>query len=202
MIAGAFKKGFETGGGSVVKDISIAGADSDFSSVLTNAKGASPDLLYIAALSEQSGNLISQMARQSGFEDVQVAGPSAWQKEVHEIAGDDSVGALFARNWAPSVSGDSEFETKYNEEYDALPDTYAAIGYQTAWLIAGAVKIVSEAGDEITGENLAAVMPDAAASDIVKDNGPIPEFSFTPEGIPVYPGVTATFDEKGTIVGV
>jgi hypothetical protein len=132
---------------------------------------------------------------------VQFAGSSAWQKQVFDIAGALS-GLSSTRNWSPSVAGDSEFETKYFAAVGEKPDTYAAIGYQTAWLIASVVKMAKDKGVDVNGTGLAGLMVDAATGPEIKEHGPILDFQLQRSGVPVYPGVPVKFADDGSIVAL
>jgi len=199
-IAAALQEGYEEAGGEVVEEIDISAEDNDFSPVVTKIQAASPDAVFFSTLSETAGNLMIQMERSGGFEDVQMAGGVSWGKQVYDVAGDVAVGAQFAAYWAPADGG--EFEKRFLEEYDVPPESVSATGYQTAWLIAGAASLAVEAGEDVDGAAIAKYMPQAAETDIVKENGTYESWAFRDSGTAIYPGVVMEFDETGTIVPV
>lgn len=197
ILAKNFENGVRKAGGTVQPRVSISAGDSDFSPVITTIQRDAPDLIFLSTLSETAGNLMTQMKRSGGFASTQFAGSTAWQRQVYDTAGQAAVGALFPAYWAPggqSVEFDSQFKQAHGQE----PVPYDALGYQAAWLLAGAIKLALDNGEKVTGESVAKHAIDGAKSAVVKEHGVIPGFQFLPGGLPSYPGVFVTFDKDGS----
>lgn len=202
IFADAFKNGLESKGGAVVQTSTISMNDTDFSSVLTKLAKERPDAVYLSTLSETAGNIMRQMQTQGAFKDVVTAGSVAWQDPVYGTGGDAAVGALFPRMWTAGLAGAETFDRAYESKYGEAPATYSAIGYHTAWLLAVATKLVHEDGDEVTGETLQAMIPEAASSPDMREHGLIADFTMRADGVAEYPGIFATFADDGTITAI
>jgi branched-chain amino acid transport system substrate-binding protein len=199
-IATNFEAGLEKAGRTLEDRLTISAGDSDFAPVITTIEREAPDAIFFATLSETAGNLMAQIRRSGALADTAFTGSMAWQQQVHDIAGDAAVGALFPALWAPGGAESEDFQAAYEEEYGEQPVPYSALGYQAAWLIAGAINLAMENGEDVNGAAVAKHAIEAATSSVATENGVISGFQFTSTGLPLYPGVFVTFDESGSIV--
>lgn len=153
-LAAAFKEAFTAGGGTIVKEESFVQKDTDFQATLTNIKGAKPDFVFVPAFYEEVG-LILKQARESGI-DVPFMGGDGWDSpKLIEIAGAEALENTFITNHYSAEDPDekiqgfvSAFKAKYK---DKSPDAFAALGYDTAYFIADAIK---RAGGDATPEKI------------------------------------------------
>ena len=153
-LAAAFKEAFTEGGGTIVKEESFVQKDTDFQATLTNIKGAKPDFVFVPAFYEEVG-LILKQARESGI-DVPFMGGDGWDSpKLIEIAGAEALENTFITNHYSAEDPDekiqgfvSAFKAKYK---DKSPDAFAALGYDTAYFIADAIK---RAGGDATPEKI------------------------------------------------
>lgn len=201
-IAGNFRLGFEEEGGEIIDEVAVSATDSDFSPVLTRIAEEQPDLVFFATRSETTGNLMTQMEQFEEFEDTLYGGGVSWQQQVYETAGEAAVGSEFAVYWSSTVAGDTAFEQAFEAAHGEAPQTWDALGYQSAWLIAGAISVAVENGEEISGAVLSEYMPEVGSVPLVQENGSFSEWGFRPSGLAEYPGAVVTFDEDGNIVPV
>jgi len=200
-MADAFEAGMEEEGGNILADtVTVAASDTDFSSLVTTLEDSGADGVIVSVLPEQAGNIVRQID-QAGVS-LQSVGTIAWSGQVYEVAEGAAVGAPFALPWAPGLPESADFEKSYQDAYDAAPNAYSAMGYETAWLLAVAAKQVVDAGDEVSQDTLKAQLVEASTSADLAEHGVISDFSLTAEGDPSYPGVVATFNETGDIVAV
>lgn len=201
-IADNFRIGFEAEGGEILEQVGVSATDSDFSPVLTRVAAQEPELVYFATRSETAGNLITQMEQFDVFENTLYGGGISWQQQVFDTAGPAAAGSEFAVYWAGTVDGSSAFEQAFTARYDKAPQTWNALGYQSAWLIAGAVSAAVVAGDELDGATLAGHLLAVGELPMVQENGSFSEWGFRPSGLAQYPGAVVTFTEDGAIVPV
>lgn len=187
-------------GGEMVTRESVGADDSAFSSVLTNVRETDPDVVFIATLADQAGNILAQMDQAGGFDDVLKSVQSGVSRVVADVAGPAAQGVVLRPAWSPGAPNSEEFVAAYQEAYDGeSPDTNSAFGYHSAWVIATAIRMAVEDGEEITGEAIRSRIPDAADSPEVEENGLIPDLAIPADGAATWPGVLSTFNENGDI---
>lgn len=153
-LAAAFKEAFTEGGGTIVKEESFVQKDTDFQATLTNIKSAKPDFVFVPAFYEEVG-LILKQARESGI-DVPFMGGDGWDSpKLIEIAGAEALENTFITNHYSAEDPDEKiqgFVSAFKDKYkDKSPDAFAALGYDTAYFIADAIK---RAGGDATPEKI------------------------------------------------
>ncbi|PBC35622.1 hypothetical protein CJ179_47060 [Rhodococcus sp. ACS1] len=195
-LATSFKTGYEEAGGQIADQVSISASDSDFAPVVTKIRASRPNLVLISSLSETAGNLITQMAQSGGFDDVLFAGVTSWQKQVFQTAGPAATGSEYAVYWAADPEGD--FEKSFTAKYGETPNSFAASGYQAAWLIAAAASLATENGDPLDGKTLSEYMPEVAKTDIIAQHGIYPEWQLRENGTASFAGAAVEFASDGT----
>lgn len=141
-LAQFFKESFEKNGGSVVAEESYLQKDTDFKATLTKIKASDPDFLYIPGYYQEVGLIVKQ-ARELGM-NVPAAGGDGWDSpKLPEIAGAAALNNTYFSSLY-SADDDSElnkgFVTAYQDAYKARPDVFAALAYDSALLVAEAVK--------------------------------------------------------------
>lgn len=148
-LAKSFKDTFE---GDIVDEVNFTDADSDFSGVLTRIKAMDFDVLFVPGYYEQGGPIIKQ-AREMGISQP-ILGPDGFGNQtLIELAGKDNVSDVYytahftANNEKESVQ---EFLKKYKEAKGAAPDMFAALAYDTAYVLKQAL----ESADELTPESV------------------------------------------------
>lgn len=203
VLTANLKSGLEKAGASIVATESIEAADTNFSSVLTNIKKANPDVVFISTLAPTAGNILAQMDKMGGFQDVLKTVQSGVSRVVSEVAGPAAQGVVLRPAWAPGAPGSEEFVAAYKKaNNNELPDTNAAFGYQSAWVIATAVKMILQAGEKVTGESLRSRIPAASQSPDMKEHGIIPDLVIPASGATTWPGVLSTFGKSGDIEAI
>lgn len=156
-LAKFFKENFEKNGGSVVIEEAFLQKDTDFKSTLTKIKAANPDFIYIPGYYQEVGLIVKQ-AREIGL-NVPMAGGDGWDSaKLPEIAGKEALNnTYFSSLYSPD--DDSEINKKFVEEYqkayNARPDVFAALAYDSAKLVANAIKEANSADPAKIAEAMA-----------------------------------------------
>src|ERR1700747_3089843 len=128
-------------GGQVVKQQSYSSGDKDFRAQLTDIKSADPDVIIITGYYPEA-SLIVRQGRQLGIKAVFVGGDGWDGSSLIPVGGKAIEGAYFSNHFStedksPAVQ---EFVTKYKKKYNAVPDAFAALGYDATKLLADAIK--------------------------------------------------------------
>jgi len=142
-LAASFKAAFEKSGGKVVAEEAYIAKDTDFRSTLTNIKSENPEFVFLPGYYEEVGLIVKQ-ARELGI-NVPFMGGDGWDSpKLIDIAGADALNNTFITNHYSSGDPDPKiqdfvksFKTKYS---DKSPDAFNALGYDTAYFLANAIK--------------------------------------------------------------
>lgn len=142
-LASSFKESFGKSGGKIVAEEAYVAKDTDFNAILTNIKAKNPEFIFLPGFYEEVGLIIKQ-ARSLGI-DVPIMGGDGWDSpKLVEIAGADPLNNTFITNHYSSGDSDSkvqEFVKGFEGKYDGKsPDAFAALGYDTAYFLADAIK--------------------------------------------------------------
>ena len=141
-LAEFFMKDFKSSGGEIVKEQKYSTGDKDFKPQLTSIKAAKPDAIFVPGYYAEV-SLIAKQARLLGIK-VPLLGGDGWVGDsLLKVAGDALDGSFFSCHFSsddksPVVQGFVEkFKAKYNGE---TPDDMAALGYDSAMILAEAIK--------------------------------------------------------------
>lgn len=140
-LAEYFKENFTKNGGNIIIEQRYSGGDKDFRAQLTAIRAAQPDAIFIPGYYTDVGLIVSQ-ARQLGI-DVPLFGGDGWEApQLIEIGGDALEGTYYSTHFfhestEPEVQ---EFVKKYTERFGEAPDAMAALGYDSAMILADAIK--------------------------------------------------------------
>jgi branched-chain amino acid transport system substrate-binding protein len=146
-LAQFFKEQFVKNGGQIISELDFNGGDKDFKAQLTAIKGAGPDAVFIPGYYTDVA-LIAIQARQLGL-NVPLLGGDGWESEkLIEIGKDAVEGHYFSTHYHPDVG--SERSKKFVENYrkrwkGKTPDALAACGYDSAIVLADAMKRANSA---------------------------------------------------------
>ncbi len=127
--------------GKLLPNENYSGGDKDFNAQLTAIKAANPDGIFVPGYYTEVG-LIALQARQLGIT-VPLFGGDGWESSsLVPIGGTALEGDYFSTHFSPEDTSPAvqnfvkEFKTKYNE----TPDAMAALGYDSAMMLADAIK--------------------------------------------------------------
>lgn len=144
-LAKYFKEGFMAAGGQICAELDFNGGDKDFKAQLTAIKAANPDAVFVPGYYTDAA-LICIQAKQLGLS-VPLFGGDGWESDQLVKIGQDAVeGQYFSTHYAPDVATEKSknFVAAYQKRYQGkLPDAMAALGYDSAMLLADAFKRAS-----------------------------------------------------------
>lgn len=146
-LAKFFKERWLANGGEIVVELDYNGGDKDFKAQITAIKAANPEGVFVPGYYTECA-LISVQAKQLGLK-VPLFGGDGWESHVlFEIGGDAVNGNYLSTHYSPEVG--SEMSRKFVENYQKrwktsdgkpkTPDALAACGYDSALILADAIK--------------------------------------------------------------
>jgi len=129
-LAEFFIAAFEAGGGTVVVKESYTSDDQDFSAIISKAKDANPDILYMPDY-YSTVNLIAAQAREKGMTAVFMGGDGWDSPDLDKVALE---GGYFTNHYSPEDPRPvvQDFVKKYQEKYGSVPDALATLAYDAA----------------------------------------------------------------------
>lgn len=116
--------------------------DKDFRSAITSVKETNPDGIILVSY-QADGALIAQQVREAGLAVPFVGSASLQSPDFIELGGEAVEGALVLGEFLvtdprPEVQA---FVESYREKYDEDPDLFAALAYDTIYLITEAIRV-------------------------------------------------------------
>jgi branched-chain amino acid transport system substrate-binding protein len=135
-----FKARFTAGGGTVVAEQKYSEGDKDFRAQLTAVKAAGADAIFASGYYTEAA-LICVQARQLGL-NLPIFGGDGWDAPpLLEIGGAAMEGTYFSTHYSPDNPSPEvqNFNRRYQARWDAMPDAWAALGYDSAMVLADAI---------------------------------------------------------------
>jgi branched-chain amino acid transport system substrate-binding protein len=140
-LAKFFKQRFIADGGKIVVEQNYSAGDKDFNAQLTAIKAANPDGIFVPGYYTEVGLIVLQ-ARQQGIT-VPLFGGDGWESSsLVPIGGQALEGCFFSTHYSPQDTSPAvqNFVKKFRAEYNEMPDAMAALGYDSAMILADAFK--------------------------------------------------------------
>jgi branched-chain amino acid transport system substrate-binding protein len=141
-LAKYFKEKFTANGGTIVAELDYNGGDKDFNAQLTAIKAENPDGVFVPGYYTEAA-LICIQARQLGLT-VPLFGGDGWESDkLFEIGGAAVEGNYFSTHYSPEVGSEmsKKFVANYRKRWNGkTPDAMAACGYDSALVLADAIK--------------------------------------------------------------
>jgi branched-chain amino acid transport system substrate-binding protein len=136
-----FVTALEEAGIEVIDTLTFSKTDTDFRSLLTEAKNADPDAIVVSGLIEAAIPLVTQ-ARQLGIEAPIIGGNGFNNPQLMADAGEAAEGVVVGAAWNSSSDNpeNQKFLQAYEEMHGAAPDQFAAQAYTGLMLIDKAVR--------------------------------------------------------------
>ncbi|MEO7298082.1 MAG: ABC transporter substrate-binding protein, partial [Verrucomicrobiota bacterium] len=140
-LAQFFKENLTKSGGQIVKEQSYSTGDKDFKAQLTSIKAAKPEAIFIPGYYAEVA-LIARQAKAIGLK-VPLLGGDGWIGEsLLKVAGSSLDGSFLSCHFSaddksPVIQG---FVKKFKAKYGETPDDMAALGYDSAMILADAMK--------------------------------------------------------------
>ncbi len=139
-LAKYFKEQFVKNGGTLATELDYNGGDKDFKAQLTTIKGAAPDAVFIPGYYNDVA-LIAIQAKELGVS-VPLFGGDGWESDNLLQVGKDAVeGHYFSTHCSPEDTSPkmTSFVANYTKKYGKAPDAMAALGYDSACVLAEAI---------------------------------------------------------------
>ncbi|HEY0456547.1 MAG TPA: ABC transporter substrate-binding protein [Verrucomicrobiae bacterium] len=140
-LAEFFRQRFVADGGTIVAEQRYSGGDKDFNAQLTAIKAANPEAVFVPGYYTEAG-LIALQARRLGVT-VPLFGGDGWESpKLIEIGGSAIEGCYYSTHYSPEDTSPviQEFVKKFKAKYNEVPDAMAALGYDSAMVLADAMK--------------------------------------------------------------
>jgi branched-chain amino acid transport system substrate-binding protein len=142
-LAKYFKEAFIAGGGEIVAEQKYSEGEKDFKAQLTAIKAVNPDAIFNPGYYNE-GALIVRQARDLGI-GITVFGADSWEAEaLIELGGKAIEGAYLCSHYSPDDPSPRvrDFVAAYKKRYGAgfSPDSNASLGYDSALVLADAIK--------------------------------------------------------------
>lgn len=140
-LAKYFKEQFVKNGGTLSTELDYNGGDKDFKAQLTTIKGAAPDAVFVPGYYNDVA-LIAIQAKEVGLS-VPLLGGDGWESEnLLQVAKDAVNGHYFSTHCSPEDTSPkmTAFVSAYKAKYGKTPDAMAALGYDSAYVLAEAIK--------------------------------------------------------------
>jgi len=150
-VSEAFKAAFTAKGGTIAGSESYGTADKDFSAQLTKIKEMNPDVVFVPDYVQTVGPIL-QKAKEMGIT-AKFVGADGWDGVQEEYA-DAAQGNYFTNHYAADSPSETvqNFITAYKAEYDKVPNSFAALGYDAVYTMVEAITAAgsTESADIIT----------------------------------------------------
>ncbi len=136
-----FKEEFTKLGGKIVAESSYTQTDADYKGQLTNIRNLNPDVIYVPGY---YGNvaIIAKQARELGM-NMPLMGGDGWDSpELWKLGGNALKNAYISNHYsadnpAPEIQN---FVKNYKAKFNVAPDSLAALAYDSAKVLADALK--------------------------------------------------------------
>jgi branched-chain amino acid transport system substrate-binding protein len=157
-LAKFFKEGFKKAGGQIIAELDYNGGDKDFKGQLTAIKSANPEGVFVPGYYTDAA-LICIQAKEIGLT-VPLFGGDGWESDKLTEIGKESVeGTYFSTHYSPDAGGEKgkAFVAAYQKRFGGkLPDAMAALGYDSAMILADAIKRSGKTEGQAVRDALAA----------------------------------------------
>jgi len=156
-LAEFFSKDFTANGGEIVRDQKYSTGDKDFKPQLTSIKAAKPEAIFIPGYYAEVA-LIARQARLLGIK-VPLLGGDGWVGDsLLKVAGNSLDGSFFSCHFFADEQSPKtrEFVAKFKAKYGEIPDDMAALGYDSAMILAEAIKRAGSTAPEKLRDAIAA----------------------------------------------
>ena len=140
-LAKYFKEQFTKNSGVISSELDYNGSDKDFKAQLTTIKGAAPDAVFIPGYYTDVA-LIAIQAQEIGLS-IPLFGGDGWESDnLLQVAGKAIEGHYFSTHCSPEDTSSkmTSFVAAYKAKYNKIPDAMAALGYDSAYVLAEAIK--------------------------------------------------------------
>jgi len=137
----SFRAEFTKEGGVITGEQSYSGGDKDFNAQLTAIKADNPQVIFLPAYYTEAP-LIMRQARQLGITAPFVGGDGWDSPELIEVGGSSAEGNYFSNHFSEQSKDPRvvAFVDACRKKYKVDPDAMVALGYDSVYLLADAMK--------------------------------------------------------------
>lgn len=135
-----FKRYFK---GEVIGEVYTKLGQSDYAAELASLRAAKPDAVFFFLPGGMGINFIKQFSQAGLSGSIPLFGPAfSFDNRLLKAVGDAAVGVKNGSQWNADLNNpaNAQFVTAFQETYGRMPTLYASQGYDTARLIASALK--------------------------------------------------------------
>ena len=149
-----FVNSFEKQGGEVVARESYGKGEVDFNAQLTKIKSASPDVVYLPDYYAKV-SLIAKQLRAMGI-NTPIVGADGWDG-LTENAGDEVLNGFYSNHYAADSTDPKvvNFVQAYRQKFNSTPVSFAALGYDSLYLVRDALSRAGSTDPEKIRDELA-----------------------------------------------
>ncbi|MCK0111259.1 ABC transporter substrate-binding protein [Ornithinimicrobium sp. F0845] len=142
----------------VADTLTFSKSDTDFRALLTEAKNANPDAIFVSGLIEAAIPLVTQ-ARELGIEVPIIGGNGFNNPQLMADAGEAAEGVVVGAAWnsASDNAENTAFLADYEEKFGSQPDQFAAQAYAALHIIDAAVRSGCSAERDAIKEGLGGI---------------------------------------------
>lgn len=123
----------------IVKTISFALSETNFQPIVRQAMATNPDAIMFLSFGPQNASMVNEI-RLANFKGV-VAGQPAGGVDIMIGLGAKADGIVYASDFSPASPVAQKFVSQYQAKYNAVPNSFAATGYDGARFIIEALKV-------------------------------------------------------------
>jgi len=146
---------FRNSGGAIVAEESYAEGDVDFNAQITNIRASNPDIVYLPDYYSTVA-LIAKQLRDQGI-NVPIVGADGWDG-VTTIGSSEMLNGFYSNHFSPESAEPKvvQFVTNFRAKYDSEPNAFSALGYDSMYLVAGAISKADSTNSPAVRDALAA----------------------------------------------
>jgi len=136
-----FIKDFKANGGEIVREQKYSSGDKDFKPQLTSIKASQPEAIFVPGYYAEVA-LIAKQARLLGIK-VPLLGGDGWVGDsLLKVAGKSLDGSFFSSHFSAADESPKvrNFVEKFRAKFGEAPDDMAALGYDSAMILADAIR--------------------------------------------------------------
>lgn len=125
----------------IVTEQQFSTKDTDFRSVLTNVRGANPDVIFVSSLIDPAVGIVTQ-ARELGLKQPIAGGNGFNTPALSQRAGEAAEGVIVGAAWniASTNPKSVDFIKAYKAKFNEDPDQFAAQAYTGVYIMAESAK--------------------------------------------------------------
>lgn len=166
-LANAFKEKVESMGVKVTNFETYGKDDKDFSAIITNVKANNPEAVFLPDYYDVVSNIMSQ-SKKANFE-PKFLGGDGWDGAAVEFA-KEVEGGLFVSHYSTKDSSElaQKFTKAYKDKYNELPNSFAALAYDSAYVLKKAIEDANSLDSDEVIKALQNIEIDTVCSDKVK----------------------------------